>query len=218
VRQGKLGRALISVSDKTGVVALARTLADCGAELVSTAGTGKALRDAGLPVINMSRVTGFDALFGGRIKAMHPAIFGGLVARPDRAADREDLAAHKLTVIDVLVIGIGPFEPSGGGAFDDGLELIDLGGPALIRAAAKNPDNVIVLTDPDDYAPVMRRLAGGDGVGVDLRRRLAARALRRTALHDAALASWYASQAGEPCPNCLTRAARQYGTSRRPMR
>src|SRR3546814_5134266 len=149
-------RALISVSDKSGLVEFAKFLSQQGVALLSTGGTAKALRDAGLQVTDVSEATGFPGMMDGRVKTLHPAIHGGILARRDNAEDQAAMKAHNIGAIDLIAINLYPFEATvaKGADFDTCIENIDIGGPALIRAAAKNHPWVSVLTDPTDYAAV----------------------------------------------------------------
>ena len=187
-------RALLSVSDKTGLVDLARGLADLGVELLSTGGTARALSAAGLTVREVADVTGFPEMLDGRVKTLHPAIHGGILARRDLPAHEEALARHGIGPIDLVAVNLYPFEATvakPGVGFEDAIEQIDVGGPAMIRAAAKNHEGVVVLVDPAQYAPVLEELRRSGGtVSADTRRRLALEAFRRTAQYDAAIAAW----------------------------
>jgi phosphoribosylaminoimidazolecarboxamide formyltransferase/IMP cyclohydrolase len=187
-------RALLSVSDKTGLVDFARGLAELGIELLSTGGTARALAGAGLTVREVADVTGFPEMLDGRVKTLHPAIHGGILARRDRPEHEEALARHGIGAIDLVAVNLYPFEATvarSGVGFEDALEQIDVGGPAMIRAAAKNHAAVLVLVDPAQYAPVLEELRrSGGAVSVDTRRRLALEAFRRTAQYDAAIAAW----------------------------
>jgi phosphoribosylaminoimidazolecarboxamide formyltransferase / IMP cyclohydrolase len=188
-------RALLSVSDKTGLVDLAKTLAGRGVALLSTGGTAKALRDAGLAVADVAGVTKFPEMMDGRVKTLHPAIHGGILARRDNPDDRAMMQKHGIEPIDLVVINLYPFEQTvaRGAAFDDCVENIDIGGPALIRAAAKNHAFVAVVTDPADYAAVLAEMEANNGaVTGALRRTLAGRAFQRTAAYDAAIGGWFA--------------------------
>ena len=199
----RASRALISVSDKTGVVEFARALAGYGIELVSTGGTRKALGDAGLTVLDVGDLTGFPEMMDGRVKTLHPAVHGGLLAIRGNPAHAEAMRAHGIRPIDILVVNLYPFEETvaRGGDFADCIENIDIGGPAMIRAAAKNHDDVAVVVEPSDYAAVLEELAGHDGMTtLALRRRLAAKAYARTAAYDAAIANWFAEQLGDIAP------------------
>jgi phosphoribosylaminoimidazolecarboxamide formyltransferase/IMP cyclohydrolase len=193
--------ALISVSDKTGLSEFARTLAGNGVQLISTGGTAKALRDAGLEVTDVSEVTGFPEIMDGRVKTLHPKIHGGLLGLRDKHADA--MRQHAIEGIDLLVCNLYPFEATvaRGASFDETVENIDIGGPTLIRAAAKNHDWVTVVVDPEDYARVAAELAASGGkIGAVLRRELAEIAFARTAAYDAAVSSWFASQNATQAP------------------
>jgi phosphoribosylaminoimidazolecarboxamide formyltransferase/IMP cyclohydrolase len=201
-------RALISVSDKTGIVDFARALAEQGVEIVSTGGTGAALAEAGLSVTEVSQVTGMPEMMDGRVKTLHPRIHGGLLALRDDAAHVEAMQAHGIAGIDCLVVNLYPFEAAVAHGADaaTAIENIDIGGPAMIRAAAKNAAWVAVVTDPADYASVAAALEGG--VPRALRAKLAGKAFARTASYDAAIAAWHARQAGDDLPERLTVPAR----------
>ncbi len=197
-------RALISVSDKTGVVAFARSLADFGIELVSTGGTRKTLDDAGLKVRDVGELTGFPEMMDGRVKTLHPKVHGGLLAVRNNAEHAEAMRAHGIRPIDILVVNLYPFEATvaRGADFETCIENIDIGGPAMIRAAAKNHDDVAVVVDPADYAPVLEELARHSGMTtLALRRRLAAKAYARTAAYDAAIANWFAGALADTAPD-----------------
>ena len=194
-------RALISVSDKTGLVELGQGLAAAGVELVSTGGTARALRDAGLAVRDVADLTGFPEMMDGRVKTLHPMVHGGLLA--DRA-DEGHVAAmdqHGIGAIDLLVVNLYPFEATvaKGADYATCVENIDIGGPAMIRAASKNHAHVAVVVDPEDYAPVLDALAKG-GTGLAQRKSLAAKAYARTAAYDAAVSAWMAEATGETTP------------------
>jgi phosphoribosylaminoimidazolecarboxamide formyltransferase/IMP cyclohydrolase len=185
-------RALISVYDKSGLVPFARDLLDMGWELVSTGGSARHLIDAGLPVTSVDEVTGFPEILDGRVKTLHPNIHGGLLARADKPAHLETLAAHGITRIDLLASNLYPFERSvSDPSLDEQgkIEQIDIGGPAMVRAAAKNYGSVIVVTDPGDYPEITRLLRSG-GVGTDLRRRLAARAFGHVSAYDSLVSAF----------------------------
>ncbi len=197
-------RALISVSDKTGVVDFARTLSGFGIELVSTGGTRKALSDAGLTVIEVSELTGFPEMMDGRVKTLHPAVHGGLLAIRGNPEHAEAMRAHRIRPIDILVVNLYPFEATvaRGGDFADSIENIDIGGPAMIRAAAKNHDDVAVLVEPSDYAMLLDELTVHNGMTtLALRRKLAAKAFARTAAYDAAIANWFAQALDDIAPD-----------------
>ena len=200
-------RALLSVSDKSGLVELARFLAECGVALLSTGGSAQALRQAGLTVTDVSEHTGFPEIMDGRVKTLHPKIHGGLLARRDLAEDAAAQKAHGIADIDLLVVNLYPFEATvaKGADRDTLIENIDIGGPAMIRAAAKNHDFVTVIVDPADYEELTRELAANDGAaGLDFRRRMARKAYARTAAYDAAISTWMAGDLGEPFPERIT--------------
>ncbi len=198
-------RAILSVWDKTGIVELAQRLVDQGWEIVSTGGTLRVLEDAGVRAIPVSAVTGFPELLEGRVKTLHPAIHAAILARRDRSDHLAALAEHRISLIDLVVVNLYPFtevarsEPS----LDVALEYIDIGGPALVRAAAKNFPSVLPLVDPRDYEPVLRWLANGgpNAVPLDERRRLAAKAFAHVANYDAVIAA-HLRQA-DPLPDQL---------------
>jgi phosphoribosylaminoimidazolecarboxamide formyltransferase / IMP cyclohydrolase len=199
----RASRALISVSDKTGVAEFARALAGFGIELVSTGGTRKILSDAGLKVLDVSDLTGFPEMMDGRVKTLHPAVHGGLLAARGKAGHVEAMRAHGIRAIDILVVNLYPFEAtvSGGGDFAACIENIDIGGPAMIRAAAKNHDDVAVLVDAADYAALIDELTKHNGsTALSLRRRLAAKAYARTASYDAAISNWFARENNDIAP------------------
>jgi phosphoribosylaminoimidazolecarboxamide formyltransferase / IMP cyclohydrolase len=199
----RASRALISVSDKTGVVEFAGALAGYGVELVSTGGTRKTLTEAGLAVLDVSDLTGFPEMMDGRVKTLHPAVHGGLLAIRANPAHVEAMRAHRIRPIDLLVVNLYPFEDAvaRGADFETCIENIDIGGPAMIRAAAKNHADVAVLVDADDYAAVLAELAQHAGMTtLALRRHLAAKAYARTAAYDAAIANWLATALGERAP------------------
>ncbi len=200
----RVARALISVSDKTGLEDRARRLVELGVELVSTGGTATALQAAGLPVRDVADLTGFPEIMDGRVKTLHPAVHGGLLFRRDLADHRAEAHAHGIEAIDLVYINLYPFEAAvaSGAAFEAAIENIDIGGPAMLRAAAKNAAFVAVCTDGDDLDAVLAEMtAGGGRVSAALRRRLAAKTYGRTAAYDAAISSWYADQIGEASPD-----------------
>jgi phosphoribosylaminoimidazolecarboxamide formyltransferase / IMP cyclohydrolase len=199
----RASHALISVSDKSGVVEFARALASFGIELVSTGGTRKILSDAGLKVLDVSDLTGFPEMMDGRVKTLHPAVHGGLLAMRGKPEHVEAMRAHRIRPIDILAVNLYPFEATvaRGGDFADCIENIDIGGPAMIRAAAKNHEDVAVLVDGSDYAALIEELKRNAGATtLALRRRLAAKAYARTAAYDAAIANWFAAAINEPAP------------------
>jgi phosphoribosylaminoimidazolecarboxamide formyltransferase / IMP cyclohydrolase len=199
----RASRALISVSDKGGIVEFARALAGCGIELVSTGGTREALGKAGLAVIDIAELTGFPEMMDGRVKTLHPAVHGGLLAVRGNPAHAEALQTHRIRPIDMVVVNLYPFEDTvaRGADFAACIENIDIGGPAMIRSAAKNHADVAVLVDADDYAAVLEELGRHGGrTSLALRKRLAAKAFARTAAYDAAIANWLAGELGERAP------------------
>ncbi len=188
-------RALLSVFDKSGVATFARGLADLGFELVSSGGTARALADAGLEVTTVDQITGVPEMLDHRVVTLHPKIHGGILADRDRKAHRADLERHGIDPFDLVAVNLYPFPER------PGIETIDVGGPALIRAAAKNHAWVAVVTSPSQYETVLAELRATGTVGDDTRRRLAEEAFARTASYDAAIVSWL--EAGEPLPSRL---------------
>jgi phosphoribosylaminoimidazolecarboxamide formyltransferase/IMP cyclohydrolase len=200
-------RALISVSDKTGLIDFARALAARGVALISTGGTAKILQQAGLTVSDVASVTGFPEMLDGRVKTLHPAVHGGILARRDVKEHLDAIAHHGIAPIDLVVVNLYPFAATRarGGNFDDCLENIDIGGPALIRAAAKNHDGVAVVTDASDYASILAEMTAHDGATtLALRRKLAGLAFARTAAYDADVSAWFAELEGERFPKSFT--------------
>jgi phosphoribosylaminoimidazolecarboxamide formyltransferase/IMP cyclohydrolase len=190
-------RALLSVCDKTGLIAFARALAAHGVDLVSTGGTAKAIAAAGLKVTDVSDLTGFPEMMDGRVKTLHPKVHGGLLAIRGNAEHAQSMKEHGIAPIDLLVVNLYPFEATveKGAANEDCIENIDIGGPAMIRAAAKNHDDVAVVVEPADYQSVLDELAANNGATtLTLRKRLAAKAYARTAAYDAAISNWFAEQ------------------------
>lgn len=189
-----LKRALISVSDKTGLIDFARALDAKGVEILSTGGTAKALRDAGIAVKDVAEITGFPEMMDGRVKTLHPVVHGGLLALRDDAGHQASAAEHGIGMIDLLVVNLYPFEETvaKGGSYDDCVENIDIGGPAMIRAAAKNHAFVGVVVDVQDYAEVLAQLDAQGGTDLAMRKRLAQNAYARTAAYDAAVSNWMA--------------------------
>jgi phosphoribosylaminoimidazolecarboxamide formyltransferase/IMP cyclohydrolase len=195
-------RALISVSDKAGLEPFARRLAAAGVDLVSTGGTAARLRDLGLAVRDVSELTGFPEMMDGRVKTLHPKIHGGLLALRDNADHVAAMKAHDIAAIDLLVVNLYPFEKTvaAGADYDTCVENIDIGGPAMIRAAAKNHGGVGVVTDPDDYDVVAAEIEGEGGLTLATKKRLAAAAYARTAAYDAAISTWFAGALGDVFP------------------
>ncbi len=202
-------RALLSVSDKRGLVAFARRLVELGVELVATGGTARTLAQAGLAVREVGELTGVPELLEGRVKSLHPAVHAALLARRDRPEQLAELASRGIAPIDLLVVQLYPFEQAAGAGagWDACIEQIDVGGPAMIRAAAKNHAFVAVVVDPDDYDRVLQAIAAKGGTDLALRRSLAAKAFARTARYDAAIARWMEAESGEPWPDWLVVAA-----------
>jgi len=200
----RITRALLSVSDKTGLIEFARALAGYGIELVSTGGTAKAIADAGLKVADVSELTGFPEMMDGRVKTLHPNVHGGLLAIRDNAAHAQAMKTHGIAPIDLLVVNLYPFEATveRGADFAECIENIDIGGPAMIRAAAKNHDDVAVVVEAGDYQAVLDELAAHRGTTtLTLRRRLAAKAYARTAAYDAAISNWFAGELNIDAPD-----------------
>jgi phosphoribosylaminoimidazolecarboxamide formyltransferase/IMP cyclohydrolase len=203
-------RALISVSDKTGLIELARALAAQEVEILSTGGSARALRDAGIPVIEVSAHTGFPEILDGRVKTLVPQIHGGILGRRDLPAHLEQMQAHGIAPIDLVMVNLYPFEDtvSAGAGWDDCIENIDIGGPALIRAAAKNHDHVVILSDPAQYERFLAEFGAGRGTTLPLRRQLAGEAFARTAAYDSAIAAWFGKADVAKFPDRLTLAGR----------
>jgi phosphoribosylaminoimidazolecarboxamide formyltransferase / IMP cyclohydrolase len=201
-------RALLSAYDKTGVVELGRALVDLGWELVSSGGTARVLAEAGLPVIPTEDVTGFPEMLGHRVVTLHPAIHGGILADRDDPSHIEDMATYDVVPVDLVAVNLYPFRS------DPSIELIDIGGPAMVRAAAKNHAHVTVLVDPADYDVVLAELRDSGDVSASTRRRLARDAFAHTAAYDAAIVGWFdGGGAGElpdagPLPATLHLSAR----------
>jgi len=197
------GRALISVSEKAGLLDLARALVAAGVELISTGGTAQVLRTAGLGVRDVAELTGFPEMMDGRVKTLHPMVHGGLLALRDDDEHLLAMAAHGIEPIDLLVVNLYPFEATvaRGAGPEECIENIDIGGPAMIRAAAKNHKFVTVVTDPADYPVLLAELARYDGAtSLALRQKLALTAYGRTAAYDAAVSNWMAAALHEPAP------------------
>jgi phosphoribosylaminoimidazolecarboxamide formyltransferase/IMP cyclohydrolase len=200
----RVTRALLSVSDKSGLIEFARALAGYGIDLVSTGGTAKAIAAAGLKVTDVSELTGFPEMMDGRVKTLHPKVHGGLLAIRDNAEHKEAMKSHGIAPIDLLVVNLYPFEATvdKGAGFEECIENIDIGGPAMIRGAAKNHDDVAVVVEPQDYQAVLEELAANKGATtLRLRRRLAAKAYARTAAYDAAISNWFAAQLESDAPD-----------------
>jgi phosphoribosylaminoimidazolecarboxamide formyltransferase/IMP cyclohydrolase len=207
MRDVKIGRALLSVSDKTGLTDLAAALVRHGVELVSTGGSAKALRDAGLPVRDISELTGFPEMMDGRVKTLHPKVHGGLLAVRDNDEHVAAMTEHGIGAIDLVVVNLYPFAATvaKGATRDEIIENIDIGGPSMVRSAAKNHASVTIVTDPADYAQLIEEMDARDGAtSYDFRRLCAAKAYAATAEYDAMIASWFASaDQGEMFPPSL---------------
>ena len=191
---GSIRRAIVSVSDKTGVVEFARGLVEQGVEILSTGGTARLLRESGVPVTEVSAYTGFPEILDGRVKTLVPKIHGGILALRDNPAHAAQMAEHGIEPIDLVAVNLYPFERTvaqPGCTLEEAVEQIDIGGPCMIRAAAKNHRFVTVVVDPADYDRVLAEMGrlGGE-VGDELRFELAAKAFARTSEYDAAIAGW----------------------------
>jgi phosphoribosylaminoimidazolecarboxamide formyltransferase/IMP cyclohydrolase len=196
-------RALISVSDKSGLVEFARFLAERNVEILSTGGSAKTLRDAGVAVTEVADHTGFPEMLDGRVKTLHPKVHGGLLGIRGNAEHEAAMAEHGIAPIDLLVVNLYPFEETvaKGGDYDACVENIDIGGPAMIRAASKNHDAVTVVVDVEDYGPVMEEMsAHGNATTLALRKKLAATAYARTGAYDSAISQWFAKELGDTFP------------------
>ncbi|MBE0598618.1 MAG: bifunctional phosphoribosylaminoimidazolecarboxamide formyltransferase/IMP cyclohydrolase [Desulfuromonadales bacterium] len=186
-------RALISVSDKAGLVELARGLSEFGVEILSTGGTAKLLREAGLEVKDVSEFTGFPEMLDGRVKTLHPKVHGGLLGLRDNPEHVATMAAHGIEAIDMVVVNLYPFEATvakPGCSLEEAIENIDIGGPTMLRSAAKNNRSVTVLVDPADYAPVLAEMQGGGTVSAETNFRLAVKVYQHTAAYDGAISNW----------------------------
>ena len=202
-----IARALISVSDKTGLVEFAENLARHKVRLLSTGGSAKVLKEAGLAVTEVSDHTGFPEIMDGRVKTLHPSIHGGILAKRDNSKHRIAMESHSIAPIDLVVVNLYPFVQTleSGADYDTCIENIDIGGPAMIRAAAKNHQDVTVVTDPDEYASIIEALDANEGATtLELRKFLARAAYARTASYDSAISNWLAKEQGDTCPKRLT--------------
>src|SRR5262249_16546619 len=192
----RISRALISVSNKAGLVEFARRLSEHSVELVSTGGTARALRDAGLRVRDVADLTGFPEILGGRVKTLHPKVHGGILAIRDSAEHQNQVAANRIELIDMVVANLYPFRETVDRKDvtpEEAIENIDIGGPSMLRSAAKNLEDVVVIVDPDDYSAVAGEMDLHEGsVTLKTRLRLAAKAFESTARYDAAIASFFA--------------------------
>src|SRR5258706_87558 len=200
-------RALLSVSDKSGIIELGRALVRHGVELVSTGGTAAALREAGFAVRDISDLTGFPEMMDGRVKTLHPKVHGGLLAVRDDAAHVASMEEHGIGAIDLVVVNLYPFLQTvmKGADRPEIIENIDIGGPSMVRSAAKNHAFVAIVTDPSDYPALIAEMdASGGATTLDLRKRLAARAFAATATYDGMIASWFGfTDQGESFPDTM---------------
>jgi phosphoribosylaminoimidazolecarboxamide formyltransferase/IMP cyclohydrolase len=200
----RITRALLSVSDKTGLKEFATALAGYGVDLISTGGTAKTLKEAGLKIVDVAELTGFPEMMDGRVKTLHPKVHGGLLAIRANKEHAASMEKHGIKPIDLLVVNLYPFEATvaKGAAYDDCIENIDIGGPAMIRAAAKNHADVTVVVEPTDYEKVLAELALHNGMTtLELRQKLAAKAYARTAAYDAAISNWFADKLHDTAPD-----------------
>ncbi len=203
----KITRAIVSVSDKTGLVDFVRKLATFDVQILSTGGSAAVLREAGIAVTDVSDYTGFPEILDGRVKTLHPRIHGGLLQRLDSDAHREDVSKNNIPAIDMVVSNLYPFRKTvaKGAAFDECIENIDIGGPSMVRSAAKNHAFVTVVTDPSQYDEVSAELERNSGrTSLDFRRKLAAAAFGHTASYDTAVSSWFAAQLGDEYPDTVS--------------
>ncbi|MCC3376440.1 bifunctional phosphoribosylaminoimidazolecarboxamide formyltransferase/IMP cyclohydrolase [Cohnella sp. REN36] len=200
-------RALVSVSDKTGITEFCRELAQQGVQIISTGGTHALLEKEGVPVIGISDVTGFPEILDGRVKTLHPAVHSGLLAIRDSAEHREAMDKLGLDYIDLVVVNLYPFKETVSKpnvSYEDAIENIDIGGPTMLRSAAKNHAFVTVVVDAGDYAQVLEEIRGGGDTTLETRKRLAAKVFRHTSAYDALISEYFAKQLGEPLPESLT--------------
>lgn len=206
----KITRALISVSDKTGLVELAKALASHGIEILSTGGSADKLRKAGVNVVEVGDHTGFPEMMDGRVKTLHPKIHGGILQRRDAQSHQDEARQHKIPPIDLVIVNLYPFRETvaKGAAFEDCIENIDIGGPAMVRSAAKNHAAVAIVTDTAQYDELIAEMkANNGGTSLAFRKKLAAAAYAHTASYDAAVSGWFAGQLGEIYPDTLTLSA-----------
>ncbi len=187
-------RALISVSDKAGIVDFAKELSSMGIEILSTGGTAKALREAGVPVVEVSDYTGFPEMMDGRLKTLHPKIHGGLLSRRNNPKDMEDIKKHGIGTIDLVVVNLYPFEKTiakPNVTFDEAIENIDIGGPAMLRASSKNFADVVVIVDPGDYSTILAEMkkSGGE-ISKEIKLNLARKVFAHTARYDSLIADY----------------------------
>jgi phosphoribosylaminoimidazolecarboxamide formyltransferase/IMP cyclohydrolase len=203
----KIKRALLSVSDKTGLVELGQALAEGGVELVSTGGTARALRDAGLEVRDISELTGFPEMMDGRVKTLHPKVHGGLLAVRDNPQHAAAMEEHAIGAIDLVVVNLYPFEATvmRGADRDEIIENIDIGGPSMVRSSAKNHAYVTIVTDPEDYGPLLEELSAREwATSISFRKAMAAKAFAATAAYDSMISQWFAfADQGQMFPDML---------------
>ncbi|MBT06334.1 MAG: bifunctional phosphoribosylaminoimidazolecarboxamide formyltransferase/inosine monophosphate cyclohydrolase [Rhodospirillaceae bacterium] len=202
----KLRRALISVSDKTNLVSFGQDLNDYGVEILSTGGTALTLQNAGIPVTEVASLTDLPEMMGGRVKTLHPKIHGGILARHNNQNDAEDMSRHGIKPIDLVVINLYPFQETvkKGNSRPDCIEKIDIGGPAMIRSAAKNHERVVIVTNVNDYEMVAKEIKENQGAtSLKLRKKLARLAFARTASYDVAIANWFSEDLGDTIPSRL---------------
>ncbi|EID43085.1 phosphoribosylaminoimidazolecarboxamideformyltransferase/IMP cyclohydrolase [Parageobacillus thermoglucosidasius TNO-09.020] len=200
-------RALLSVSNKEGIVSLAKQLVELGVEIISTGGTKRTLEEAGVPVIGISDVTGFPEILDGRVKTLHPIIHGGLLAIRDNERHQNELREHHITPIDLVVVNLYPFQQTiakSDVTFAEAIENIDIGGPTMLRAAAKNHQYVTVVVDPADYDAVVQELKEHGDVSAEMKLKLAAKVFRHTAAYDAMIAEYLTNKTGEEYPESFT--------------
>jgi phosphoribosylaminoimidazolecarboxamide formyltransferase/IMP cyclohydrolase len=217
----RMRRALLSVSDKTGLVALAQLLAAAGVDLISTGGTAKTLREAGLQVTDLSAYTGFPEMLDGRVKTLHPKVHGGLLFIRENASHEAAVRQHGIEPIDLVVVNLYPFEQTvarPGVSLHDAIENIDIGGPSMLRSAAKNHDSVTVVVDQADYAEVADQVQAHGNTTLELRRRLAAKVFARTAAYDAAIATHLEAEFGLASADTLPPALRLQAPVAQPLR
>lgn len=199
--------ALLSVSDKTGLVEFAKGLADRGWDLVSTGGTAKALRDATVPVRDISDLTGFPEMLDGRVKTLHPVVHGGLLARRSESTHMDAVESHSIPLIDLVAVNLYPFRETAAKqnvSDSDVIEQIDIGGPAMLRSAAKNFESVTVVCDPSDYQKVLEHIDSGEAGSLDFKRRLASKVFEHTAAYDSAISTWFAEKRKDLFPEQVT--------------
>lgn len=203
----KVKRALVSVSDKTGIIDFVKQLVELGIEVISTGGTKQKIEEAGLPVTNISEVTNFPEILNGRVKTLHPNVHGGLLAIRSNEEHVKQLEEHGIQPIDLVVVNLYPFQAAiakEDATFADAIENIDIGGPAMLRASAKNHQDVTVIVDPNDYEQVINELKENGETTLETRRRLAAKVFRHTAAYDAVIANYLTKEAGEAFPESFT--------------